>query len=593
MVVRFVGFDIETVGPSAEFVSGAAFWDQGHHYTTDARDLIARLRSLGRQGYTLGAHNAEYEVCNLLWRFGEEVSVHYHQSHFTGAYWGAARSRRKVQVWDSYALSGRLPLDVLGEAMHLPKLATPQRLLGLDPDRYTWFCPRHDRGECEECYNVRDAEIVWAYLTSLESWLAPHGVELSRTLPKVAFDLWRRLDLGFQQSLQAPELRELARLAYHGGRCETYMYGTVQGVHTYDRKYYYASLLAAAAMPDCRYLKQGQAAEELLSDAGVLGVAEAVVWVPEMHIPPLPVVVAGVLCFPVGTVKGVWTLSELRAAGARGCQVLELGKGCWSDQAIRPFQLTADSLIKARLAYEQEQSALEVVPKQLANALAGRLGMDDRQERWIFKRWRAGMSRGNLKGWSLESDRTHVYLSKQQRIVGTAKGSNVLWAAHITAAGRLLLQNDLEAAGESLVYCDTDSVHSLAPLESVEGVPGLLRSTGFYDLGLYLGPKLYRLESYQGQKLVRAKGVPRRAAEEYLTAGRATYQTVLGVIKGIQIGREPGQWLDVERNRRTVLAARQLLNPRALRQPDQVSETVPVVCSLEALRDWSPRIEVS
>src|SRR5690242_8160865 len=114
------------------------------------------------------------------------------------------------------------------------------------------------------------------------------------------------------------------------------------------------------------------------------------------------------------------------------------------------------------------------------------------------------------------TDRTNLYLCRQQKILGVAKGANVLWAAHITAAGRVLLQGDLEAAGESLVYCDTDSIHSLKPIESMDGVPGMLRSTGFFEVGLYLGPKLYRLESHDGSRTVRAKGIPRRAAEDYL-----------------------------------------------------------------------------
>jgi DNA polymerase type B, organellar and viral len=590
--VKFAGFDIETNGPAATYLSGAVFWDGGSLYTDDPRQLIAQLRRLGRSGYTLGAHNAEYEVTNLLWRYGEEVSVHYHQGHFTGAYWGAARSRRKVQVWDSYRLSGGLPLDVLGEAMHLPKWPTPQRLLGIDPDRYIWICERHDRGECQECYNVRDAEIVWAFLTQLTAWLEPHGVALSRTLPKVAYDLWLKVSPGEQQTASSPEVRQLGRDAYHGGRCEAFMFGTVQGVFTYDRKYYYASLLRDAPMPDCRRLISGVPSLETIADPENLGVVEATAWVPEMHIPPLPVVVGGVICYPVGTIRGVWTFGELRAALARDCSILEFGRGVWSAHRVYPFGLVAGTLIEARQAFEAAGDAREIIPKQLANALAGRLGMDERQERWIFKRWRAGMSSINRKGWSLETDRTHMYLCRQQRIVGVAKGANVLWAAHITAAGRVQLQGDLEAAGDSLVYCDTDSIHSLKELPSVEGIPGGLRSTGYFDQGLYLGPKLYRLESYDGASLIRAKGVPRRAAEEFLTSGRATYQTVLGVIKGIAIGREPGQWLEVERSRRTIIAARQLLNPKALREPDQLSETVPVVASLEALRDWAPRIDV-
>ena len=590
--MKFVGFDIETVGASAEFSSGSAVWDAGRLYSQDPLELIDTLRKLGRQGYTLGAHNAEYEVTNLLWRQGEEVSIHYHQGHYKVAFWRTGRSRRMTQIWCSHKLSGGLPLDELGRAIGLPKYPTPQRLQGGDPDRYTWLCEAHGVGECQECYNLRDAEIVWQFLTQLEMWVSPHGVKLHPTLPKISFELWQQLDPNQQQQISAPAIRDLARQAYHGGRCEVFQFGRIDGVHTYDRKYYYAWLLSQSRLPDCRYLHLAEHTPWSVLEGEALGVVEATCWVPEMHLPPLPVQLANLLCFPVGTIKGVWTMSELREAAKRGVEVLELGRGAWSERWLRPFAQFADVLIKARWDYEQAQDPRQAIPKFLANAAAGRLGMDEAQERWIFKRWRAGMSAQNLKGWSLETDRTHVYLCKQQRIHGIARGSNVLWAAHLTAYGRLHLQEDLELAGQAAVYCDTDSVHSRFELTQGEELPGALRSTGFFEQGLYLGPKLYRLEGYDGARLVRAKGIPRRAADAYLLSGQASYQTVLGVIKGIAIGKEPGQWLDVERHRRTALLGRQLLNPKAIRELDQVSETLPLVCSLEALRDWSLRIEV-
>lgn len=579
--LRFAAFDIETSGDDSTFVSGAAFADGVGIYFTDPLELIEHLRRLGRKGYTLTAHNAEFDVVNLLWRYGEDVTVHVHQASYTCAYWRCGGKRHSVQIWDSQRLAAGLALEQLGEAISCPKFATPQLLLGRDPDRFAWFCELHDQGECVECYNVRDAEIAWRFMTMFAGWVEPMGLALKRTLPSLAYDLWAAWDSGKQAMIHSRPARQLARNAYQGTRCEVFKYGSIGPVHTYDIRAQFCAIMATADFPDCSRLTLSARYDGPSGLEGVEGVFEAVVYQPEAAVPVLAARIGSQLVYGVGTIAGTWTAPELRAAFARGVELLEYGAALTTTYTCRPFEVTAFALLARREEYRVAGSPLEVLPKMLGNALAGRLGMDDNQERHVIRKWSGGLKPADYRSWQLESTDRAVYLTRHQVIPRPAPGGNVLWAAYITSLSRLQLLEHLEAAGAGLVYCDADSVHSTTPLTTFGDHAGQLRETGDYDVSLYLGPKLYRLEAYSGEVVVRAKGVPRRYAERYLLTGDASYQTALGVVKGLAVGAEPGAWIDVERVRHVQLAGRQLLNPRALRERDQVSETEPLSLALD------------
>lgn len=591
--MKVCAFDLETAGADSDFGSCSTFDDTGGRYFTDPTEAIDYLRRRAKSGYTLAAHNAEYDVVNLLWKQGEDVTVHVHQSQFTCAYWRYAGKRRNVQVWDTLRLSAGLSLDDLGRAVFCLKYPTPQRLRGIDPDRYEWLCEQHGIGECVECYNVRDAEIVYRFLTLFDEWVTSLGLKLKRTLPSLALDLWSTFDPGMQQVIRSRPARDLAREAYHGGRCEPFMLGRVERVYTYDRRMQYAAILHGRDFPDCRELRLEQRYSGPADFAGVEGVVRCTVYQEPRHIPTLGAVIGRQLIYGVGTFTGTWTAPELRAFLSRGGVLLETHDALWGTKTVRPFITTALALIERREAYRAAQSPLELLPKMLGNALAGRLGMEERQERHIIRRWTPGLSDRDVRGWALESTERAVYLTNHQTIPRAAPGANVLWAAYVTAYGRLQLLEDMEAAGAALTYCDTDAVHSTAPLPTYGDFPGQLRDTGEFDVALYLGPKLYRLESFDGAKLVRAKGVPRRYADDYLTSGRVDYQTSIGVVQALASRHEPGSWVDVERKRHLGLATRHVVNPSALSEPDQVSETEPLLLALDGRWGRDPRVDDS
>lgn len=588
-MTQFCAFDVETRGADAVFRSGALYWDGDGMFYEDPHAMIGQMRQLARAGYTFAAHYAEYDSTVLLWRHGEDLTLHYLNNLYSCGYWKFGRSRRNAQLWDTFKLAAGLSLADLGEAIGCPKYETPKRLLDPDDWRPDWVCETHGTPGCIICYNLRDAEIVWRYVTLLQEWIETHGVEMKRSLPGMAVALWQSWDLDKSQTLHSAQVRKLARTAYHAGRCEVFRYGVQHDVRVYDFRSHYGAIMAGAELPDCRQLTYSPQLPRSWDPDGKHGVVEAEVRVPALRCPPLPVVHGERVYYPTGRFRGAWAISELRRAIAAGVSVSWWGTAAWSPATVQPFTVTAPALLEAREQYRRQGSPLEVVPKLLLNSIPGRLGLREVQLRRIYRRWHAGVSLDELQGAELEAAGDAVYMVREHEVHRAPAASNPLWAAEITALGRIRLLDQLQRADRELVYCDTDSVHTLGTLDAGADRPGQLVLKDEYQVGRYLAPKLYRLESYTGNVEVKARGIPRRVAREFFERGSAHYQTSLGIVEALQRGVAPGTWVDVDRVRGLQLAARIPLNPRALAEPDQSSDTVPVAFEQDPDGGLTPR----
>src|SRR5207245_2433255 len=143
------------------------------------------------------------------------ITIHYYEQTFNRAVWVPAPGSKPIEIWDSMNLCAGISLQDLGESIGLPKYPTPQFLLGKSPDKWAWQCDLHKAWECIECYNVRDAEIVYTFVTMFHDWLASQQLRMKRTLGGNAVAIWQAYDPGMQQGLKAPLIKELAREAYH------------------------------------------------------------------------------------------------------------------------------------------------------------------------------------------------------------------------------------------------------------------------------------------------------------------------------------------------------------------------------------------
>jgi hypothetical protein len=580
---KLCAFDIETRGAVPEFVSGAIVSDECTEWFTDASKMIERLRDHARKRYTLVAHNAEYDTTNLLWAFGEDVRIEYISNAWASAYWRWASNRPVCPIWDSMRLSAGLSLAKVGEAIGIPKLEMPKRLADPDDIRQDWYCDIHSIAGCIQCYNVRDTEIVWGYCNMMREWCDGYGAVMRRSIPRLAVELWSIFDPGQQQQLRSPVLKEFGREGYHGARCELFIHGAAGTTHCYDKRTFYGSILHTVRLPAMSSLHYQENPKEVDWDGQSDGIIDATVEVVPQHVPPLPAMRDGRIYYPVGTFRGTWPLSELRSAIPYGCNVVKVHRSATGPTLVSPFQTTAGVMIELRDTFIRKGDPRSVLPKFILNAIVGRLGLHDTTSRVSYRRWRKGMGSADIQRASVESAGGSLFLAVESPIVRPSKYANVIWASIINGLGRSRLYPHLLEAGEDLLYCDTDSVHSLRPIATGPDSAGQLRHTGTYDKGLYLAPKFYRLERYDGTGEVRAKGIPRRYADEYIATGGAAFQTTLGIVESIQRGISPGTWVTVERSQHHAPGARTILDPSAIGQNHRSSPTAPVVFTLSGL----------
>lgn len=575
--MKICAIDVETVGALREWHSGALWSDETTLYTTSRNEFLSALRSHARQRFTFFAHNAEFDGTAAFWDGGEDFRIHYVNDVYDCGYWRFGTADRNAQLRDTVKLSAGMSLAMLGDAIGLPKYATPSALLGEDDWRPSWMCDAHDRRECVECYNLRDAEIVWSFVNALREWCEANGIQLRKSLPGMAMELWRQWDGDVHQHVPSREIRDLARKSHHGGRCEVFKYGVVPWVHTHDIRSHYGWLLATMELPDCTTLTHSRQRVEFDDIANAVGIVDATVDVEQQHIPPLPVVHEDKVYFPVGRFRGQWTIPELANAIDHGASIVCVHEAAWTHKIVKPFQMTASALLDLRERALQHGDNRQLIYKLLLNSIVGRLAMRETQVRRIYRRWKPGMTADQLRGYELESSANAVYACREIGQQIHSKSSNVLWAASITAAGRVKLYHHMRQADTSLVYVDTDSVHSTSAVATGPDMPGQLVSKGEWDRGVYVGPKLYHLSSEDGRRETRAKGIPASAAEAYINDGRTTYQRSLSVREAIAHGLPAGTWIDTSRELGYAIGARTVHDFAAVSERDGYSPTSPVV----------------
>jgi hypothetical protein len=573
--IKFAAFDVETQGLHGDFISGAIVTEHGGTYWEALASFTETMRHWAERGYTLIAHNAEYDIMTSLWVAGEPVTMHFYDQTFNRGTWHLQGKRKTAEIWDSMNLCAGVSLKDLGESIGLPKYPTPQRLLNKSPDRFQWQCERHGAWECVECYNMRDAEIVYRFATHFADWLQSQQLRMKRTLGGNAVAIWQAYDPGQQQNLQAPLVRDLARASYHGGRVELFKPGVHESVYTADITSFYPSIMQNVPMPDLRGLTYVEAPKKL-DLSGLHGAIECTVMVPQMYVPPLPVKFPdGKLYYPVGTFRGSWIIEEVRAAVARGAKILEIHRIAYTRKVVYPFASFVSGLYSVRKDFEHTGDARAFQIKTMMNALPGRLGLREEQRYRAYTVSNGKLSNVDIEGKDVQFfGNTRVIVDdKQVRMLSSI--NNVLWAATINAYGRVRLLLELEKAGASLIYCDTDSVFATTPLEVSHAAPGVLRETGHYRHGQFFANKLYRLESGDTEDSAIARGIPKQLAMEFLRTGRVHFESPVGVIVGVRSHTNPRHWQTLTRTRRTEATGRVVLRPDLLAHGLGTSETVP------------------
>lgn len=343
----------------------------------------------------------------------------------------------------------------------------------------------------DDLLSLRDADTAWRQVIREVA-----GVEPGRTIGGTAWKSASRFTTelpGEDTSVALPtKAYQHGRAGYFGGRVEVYR-TRAPLIHRYDRNSSYPAALTLQPVPfGERVWKQTWNGEP--------GTVWATVEVAEgQRVAPLPVRHSdgGRVWFPTGIVSGAWAANELEAAINDGAaRLLRVNRARLASSTSLCLREWCLRVWNARV----ERPAWNGLLKLLANSLTGKLaqrpdtstvGFGDRDEDPAGARALTKPDAAGMHWWALDGERVSPCARPE-------------WAAYLTAEARVEHTRQLRAAGDSLVYGDTDSVYSERRLDRRLGDGlGEWKYEGAGELWKARAPKLYRY----GEK-VKAKGFP-------------------------------------------------------------------------------------
>ncbi len=460
------GFD-KQVTQIAGIATNAKFYNTGN-----VREFLKWLQE--RPEKYIYALNLQYDLGNL---FGDELDaldLTLVGGRLIKAAWGGKVFVDVFNIW---------PMSVakIGKVFGIEKLETSSMTT-------------------DKAYVFRDCEIIYAAMEFAWKLAADFDIkECPPTLGGLCIKAWKHMG-----GVNCHDTSPLCREAYYGGRVELFKeFNESNHVCYTDINSLYPSQM----------LKDFPAelipwTEERLPKYGV---ARVTIKIPKTAFGPLPYRSDdGRILYPYGQITGVWTIAEINAAISRGARILERHDCLGTDEAIRPYGSFITEVYERRLAAKTEPEKLFY--KLLMNNLYGRLGTGGTIGRTV---WRTADNENDGISYGEK-----VLVNYQMPL---AQETNWIHAAYVTAYGRIRLLEFMEKIGaDNMIYCDTDSTifdcaTKTIPFECSNKL-GEMKLEDWLPRVQTYAPKEYRA----GDKY-KAKGVPVRLAETFLTTGRAEF----------------------------------------------------------------------
>lgn len=486
---------VDTEDDSCGNVSIINFFDGNKHttFTGDNCRYKAWGFLYGLKRETIWGVNIPYDLNNVFGPWLKQLmTLQYVRSQFMrGTMKGAS-----VTFFDTlrhWAAS----VEEMGKVIGVPKLSMP-----------------HSGCTCDDCveYCRRDTEIPWRFVSEMLSRYESLGLFTIRsTLPSMALQLFKQFYTKEFIEVDSYILR-LMRKAYYGGRVEVYRTGEITGrINHYDVNSLFPSVMRENVFPDTDSLYLTEK-----PDFNREGIFEGMVYIPYNNFPSLPVRDEE-LIFPIGQVYGSWPYPEMRRLIEDGGRVVSCRQAVEFEETEEPFKNYVEFCYRKRK--EASNKLDDTFWKLMLNSLYGKFG----------------------QGADLEV----IHNGEAKTINAKAKHANVVWSAYVTSYARLRLLDYLRSC-ESCFYTDTDSLFTFDDLPVSEEL-GALKLEGVYKYTWFKGNKLYCVESDDGKSYTKAKGVPRKSAEEFFRTGRATFQRPLKLKEAWKRGMQPNLWMEHEK----------------------------------------------
>lgn len=574
-VRRIATLDVEGDATAGGFVTSCLLYEGVPYVCHSPTELIGLLTSKRFRNVHVYCHNLNYDMGCLLPHIPRNFNAMFTgQNLFKG--WIGDDHKHRVRLNDSAGMAAYLSVAALGEAMGLPKLEVPEGLYNdnMVADCKREFTPQEKR--VIDNYCIRDTEIVYKYMHTLQDQLTELGSEVKDTLASTGLALFRRSFLDAEYMTPYTYRNEFARLGYYGGRVEPFVVGEVRDVRYYDFTSLYPSVMLAHDYPNPNTLEGpvwGYGIREIIDYEGL---SEVEIEVPYMPYPPLPYRLGDKLYFPYGTFRGVYTHIELRYAIELGCKIKKVYQTLISRNTVRPFDRFVSTLFALRQDLKKRGDCRQLVIKIILNSLYGKFAQ--REDGPLFRvvtdeeYIRLGTPVGsevliydNAEYWKVPVDSR-----------GQAEYVIVPWAAYVSGYARIALHKAIMQSTGQVIYVDTDSIVTTGELPTGTGLGQLKLEETCSTFEAY-APKVYRYTNDKGEDVYKAKGVPKMCQKEYIERGIVSYQTPTGWLEASKHNMRPAVWQTVSKRLLLTNPKRRYSNPRP--KPGQSSGSVPFQAS--------------
>lgn len=353
-------------------------------------------------------------------------------------------------------------------------------------------------------YNEQDCRCLYEVM---DRFFIETGVQ-AETFASHALRLWRKDFLQETIWKPRPEVSELARQSYCGGRVEIF-----KKQHSNLTAYDVNSMYPFVMMQPMPTEYVGESRQ--LTDQ-YYGFIECTITIPDMYTPCLPVR-GDKLYFPVGTVRGVWTVEELLQSESQGCAIQKIHKAFYF-RTSGIFQGYVEKL------YALKKTAGEptrTIAKGLLNALYGKFGQNPEKKVYCTER--------HAPEGSIPIITPEGYPSGFCYYTRISRAAYLLphLSSAVTSKARLHLYSQLN---QQSYYCDTDSVFTTdtIPVSKELGGWGLVGS----GEAQFIQAKLYKFKG-----VWKSKGLGKdQSIDDYIAGNRNMVQRAKSIREALRDG---------------------------------------------------------
>lgn len=518
---QFATFDLESKDGESETIPGftrvflAGFFDGESFESFRGSDSIADLMCHMLQpkyiGWHLYAHNGgRFDFLHLLpWLASEGKRLGF---QFCAIPAGKSGGIQILDIWKSGKGKSRKGKWRLLDSIKLIPLALAKACKTFNlPGKDSLPLETHESDPQWEVYNEQDCRALWSVLGRFHTMVEDNlDGEVGITTPATAMKTFRRKYLPHKIH-RGEDAHEFVFSTYCGGRTEVFQRES-SNLNYYDINSSYPAVMREPMPSGPAIWWNGEPPSCFTKDgSGYVGFVEASVEL-DTNLPLLPVKRDGKLLFPSGKINGRWDWAELSRVRDN---VVKYGKSVWFQSSPLLAAMVEDLYPYRDSSLPGYDAGLAYVVKILLNSLYGKFGQSALRRKVVP--WSEDLPEGAIPVdgtslspvWYIDEEVTAPYIMPQI-------------AAHVTSLARVRLFDYLTLCGESLAYCDTDSIITSSILDTDTSLGALKNEyPGVTFNGTFLAPKLYCLKGSDGSIKVVAKGIRERteATFETLRAG--------------------------------------------------------------------------